>query len=256
MNFVYFEQYLRNIFGKDREKEIDLLCSLVSKTSKVIDVGANRGTYAFPLSKRIAKHGNLYLFEPIPSLYDYLKKGFSKKRFVKVFQLGCGAQSGKATIKIPNNFGRLGLGSGSLVNTFLDFKKLDIEILRIDDLNLTGIDFIKIDVEGYESFVLDGAIETIKKFRPIILIEIDWNMGNEYFDRLTKLVKDFDYRILSLTGNRFLEVAFSEFDSNKLNFHESGYRNNFFLIPSDRFKEVKNRLENQNYLLNYFRRFI
>ena len=254
MNKIYFEQYLRNIFGKDREREIDLFVGLVTKSSSVIDVGANRGTYALPVSRRLSNEGNLYLFEPVPFLFNYLQKGFKKKKNVKVFQLGCSDRTGMAKIKIPYNSGQLGLGSGSIVNQYSEYEEIEIEIARIDDLNLSYIDFIKIDVEGYETFVLEGAIKVIQKTKPIILVEIDWNMGNEYFQRLLDLINFIGYRILSLTGSSFLEVKISEFSSIKLNFHADGYRNNFFLIPEFKFEEIRLKLINQNTLLNYFRR--
>jgi hypothetical protein len=47
--------------------------------------------------------------------------------------------------------------------------------LRIDDLNLAYCDFIQLDVEGYQLYALMGAINTIKKFRPVISIELDWS---------------------------------------------------------------------------------
>ena len=46
--------------------------------------------------------------------------------------------------------------------------------LRIDDLNLSNCDFIQLDVEGYQLFALQGAINTIQKFKPVISIELDW----------------------------------------------------------------------------------
>lgn len=247
---------LRNIFGKDREKEIDLFCGLIKKHFCIIDIGANRGTYSYPISKRISRNGKLYLFEPLPELFYYLKNGFINKKNIFVYEKACGNIAQSKPIRIPLYNGTKGLGSASFVNNFKDFLEMDLEVLKIDDLKLSRIDLLKIDVEGYETFVLEGALHSIRKSKPVILVEIDWNMGNEYFDRLTNLIRDLDYRILSLTGNIFLEVGSSEFNSNKLNFHEAGYRNNFFLIPSGRFEEVKKLLENQNYLFNFFRRFI
>jgi hypothetical protein len=44
---------------------------------------------------------------------------------------------------------------------------------RIDDLNLPSCDLIHLDVEGYEAAALQGAIETIKKFKPVVIIERD-----------------------------------------------------------------------------------
>lgn len=49
-----------------------------------------------------------------------------------------------------------------------------IPTLRVDDFNLSDCNFIQLDVEGYQLFALMGALETIKKFKPVISIELDW----------------------------------------------------------------------------------
>jgi hypothetical protein len=77
-NSIFWEMYLRNLFGRDKEPEIELFTKLICKDSFVIDVGANRGTYSFPIMRKIGADGFLFAFEPIPELFDYLGKGFSK----------------------------------------------------------------------------------------------------------------------------------------------------------------------------------
>jgi len=57
---------------------------------------------------------------------------------------------------------------------FVNENRGNIPTLRIDDLNLTSCDFIQLDVEGYQLFALNGAINTIQKFKPVISIELDW----------------------------------------------------------------------------------
>ena len=63
------------------------------------------------------------------------------------------------------------------------------------------MEFIKIDVEWYETFVLPGALKIVTKFNPIILVDIDWNMGNQYFHELKEIIDQIDYGVLALTGN-------------------------------------------------------
>lgn len=57
---------------------------------------------------------------------------------------------------------------------FVNENRGNIPTLKIDDLNLSSCDFIQLDVEGYQLFALKGAINTIKKFKPVISIELDW----------------------------------------------------------------------------------
>ena len=59
------------------------------------------------------------------------------------------------------NYGGVGLGENGQ----------NIQMITIDSLQLTKCDFIKIDVEGYEEHVINGGINTIKKYKPIIVLE-------------------------------------------------------------------------------------
>jgi hypothetical protein len=117
-----------------------------------------------------------------------------------------------------------------------------IECVRIDDLEIAKLNFIKIDVEGFEFLVLKGALKTIENNRPVILAEIDFNMGNTYFMQLTRMIQKLDYRVFALTGGQFLPVNLTEFDSHELNFHSNGYRNNFFLIPAEQIAKILDQL--------------
>jgi FkbM family methyltransferase len=239
--------YLRNLFGKNQEPEITKMMHLISKNSVVIDVGANRGTYSFPIAQKIRKPGILYVFEPVPQLIDYLLKGLGKKDTVEIFSFACGDNQSVKRINIPINNGESGLGSASFVNNFDNFETISVNVISIDSLKIERVDFIKIDVEGFETLVLRGAIKTIKLNRPVILVEIDWNMGSNYFPELKSIIENLDYVTMALTGGRIIEVNLSEFDSEKLNFHDAGYRNNFFLVPREASHEIKKNLSREHY---------
>jgi FkbM family methyltransferase len=239
--------YLRNLFGKNQEPEIIKFVHLISKNSVVIDVGANRGTYSFPILRKLRKPGILYLFEPIPQLFDYLVKGLGKKDTVEIYSFACGDKQSVQGIKMPINNGEPGLGSASFVNSFKHFETILVNVIAIDSLKIKKVNFIKIDVEGFETIVLRGAIKTIERNRPIILVEIDWNMGNNYFPELKNIIQKLDYVIMALTGGTIVEVALAEFDSRKINFHNNGYRNNFFLVPREEYDRTKKSLSRKNY---------
>jgi FkbM family methyltransferase len=246
-NRIFFEMYLRNLFGKNQEPEISKLVHLISRNSVVIDVGANRGTYSFPISRKLRKPGHLYSFEPIPKLYNYLEKGLGGRDTVKVYSFACGDRQGVKRIRMPINNGELGMGSASFVNSFKDFETIIVKIISIDSLNISKVHFIKIDVEGFETLVLRGAIKTIERNRPVILVEIDWNMGNNYFPELKKIIEKLDYVVLALTGGKMIKVTLPEFNSRILNFHKTGYRNNFFLVPREEYFSTKESLSRKNY---------
>ena len=254
-NLIYWEMFLRNLFGRSKEPEIEGLLKLISRNSVIIDVGANRGTYTFPIHRKLRKSGLIYCFEPIPKMYDYLVKGFAKYVNVKIFRQACSDNQLSTEIRLPINGDVPSLGSASFVNNFDKFQLIPVECVRIDDLIATKVDFIKIDVEGYETFVLRGALKIVTKFKPIILVELDWNMGNQYFHDLKAIIDKIDYSVLALTGGRYLNVDLDEFDSQAINFHIDGYRNNFFLVPKVNLDSTKKKLSRRNHLY-FFKKLI
>ena len=98
-----------------------------------------------------------------------------------------------------------------------------IEFRTLDSYNLNKCDFTKIDVDGSEIKVLEGAIKTIRKFRPIIILECH----RDNFSKLNKLLKPLNYKIKGITkkenffnlickemkgGNRKMSEESQEFD--------------------------------------------
>ena len=241
---------LRNLFGKNQEPEICKLVRIISQNSVVIDVGANRGTYSFPIVQKLKKPGHLYAFEPIPELFNYLEKGLAGRDTFKVYSFACGDRQSVKRIKLPINNGQLSMGSASFINSFKDFETIPVKIISIDSLKISKVNFIKIDVEGFETLVLRGAIKTIERNRPVILVEIDWNMGNNYFPELKKIIAELDYAVMALTGGKMIKVNLPEFNSRKLNFHKTGYRNNFFLVPKEEYVSINKILSKKNYFYN------
>ena len=175
-------------WAKKNEPEIFWIKSTLKPGDVAIDVGANYGLYTYNLSKSVGVDGLVYAFEPIPYTFRTLKRITKIFRLnnVKLVNKGCSNSVGKINFSVPlqengtisaglafidinekNRNSRLKKGSHT------DFTTIKSEIIKIDDLNLKKVSFMKIDVEGAELLVLKGAVNTIKKFRPIIMIEIE-----------------------------------------------------------------------------------
>jgi len=150
------------------EEELKLLDHIVPRRNAV-DIGANRGTYTYFLAKRCPK---VYAYEPNPWMADFLRK--ASPAHVDVREAALSDTAGRTTFTIPyDQRNRHQHNVGSIDNLEdREGEKIDVETRRIDDEGLEDVGFIKIDVEGHEPAVLDGARQTIERDRPVLLVEI------------------------------------------------------------------------------------
>ena len=145
------------------------------ENTNMIDIGANIGTFSLMMSKYISENSHIYAFEPVYSeIFDMNVKQNDLEDKIKVYPIGLSdknekLQGGTIDFSIIANYGFTQIDN---LKKSDDSTKLIIEVQKFDDLNIDNVSFIKIDVEGSERKVLDGAINTILKNKPTILIEI------------------------------------------------------------------------------------
>jgi len=139
----------------------DRSLTYVKDYSTALDIGANVGLWSRSLCKQF---NQVIAFEPVSMFRECLVKNVVSSRLqVKDFALG--DQRTTATMIITQ---------GNTGHTHIDPVSLgsgNVEVYRLDDLELDAINYIKIDCEGYEYRILQGAEQTIKKYRPIIVVE-------------------------------------------------------------------------------------
>jgi FkbM family methyltransferase len=152
------------------EPELKILKSLVDPTKNSVDIGANKGVYTYFLS-RLSAH--VYAYEPNPELVKFLDR--SVRSNVTVREIALSNTDGQATLSIPvvNNFLFDQLGSLEHNADPVNGKTYHVPLKRLDDLGHTNVGFMKIDVEGHEAAVIDGALNLLKEQRPILLIEVE-----------------------------------------------------------------------------------
>lgn len=143
--------------------------------TNIIDIGAHIGTFSLMSSKYISDNSHIYSFEPIYS--KILTMNINENNLtdkVKVFPIGLSnkqekLESGFIDFSASVNYGY------TRIDTLKEADKESkyiINVEKLDDLNIDNISFMKIDVEGNERKVLEGAYNTIVKNTPTILIEI------------------------------------------------------------------------------------
>jgi FkbM family methyltransferase len=171
-----FRYWLASVDGL-LEPELKILPRLVSKKDVALDIGANVGFYAFRMSKIFSK---VYAFEINDELTGDLRK--CNPGNITIMPAGLSSEAGEATLHIPvlNGLpltGWASLASGNYPEATGELTKV-VKIATLDSFPFENVSFIKIDVEGHELHVLDGARQTLAKHRPTVLIEIkDENRG-------------------------------------------------------------------------------
>lgn len=201
-----FENYLllfslfkiRTLRIDKKENDFFFFLNLIGEDAGILDIGANIGIMTVHLA-RMAKNGTVYAFEPIPDNVNILRKIVShfKLKNVKIFDIALGDKNGKIEMVMPvvDSVKMQGLSHvvHPSINEYNEGNKFSVEVRTLDDLfgnehKNVEISAIKIDVENFEYFVLKGAEQLLRKFKPVIYIELwDNENRNKCFDFFEKM---------------------------------------------------------------------
>ena len=177
--FIKTDEIQRCIFFGRRYYENDYLDYLSDKwrngvigdnlrEGTFLDIGANIGNHSlYFLLECGAKFA--YCFEPAKETFDILKKNMEINHLeyrTKLFNAGVGASSGNASISMSKE-------KNTAYTQITLNEEGDVQVISIDELEIKEkINFIKVDVEGFEVEVLKGMAKTLKRDKPIMMIEI------------------------------------------------------------------------------------
>ncbi len=221
------------------EPELKILGYLVDANRTSVDVGANIGTYTYWLSRYSSK---VVSFEPNPGVCRYLKSVVPGN--VTVYDCALGREGGSGYLEVPTVGGRkldtrgrvLSASSADTADTVEGEAK--IEVRSLDDMDLRGVGFVKIDVEGHEVDVLAGGVETIVRERPVVLVEAEERHHSGAVEEVFAYFSKYDY-----SGYFVLDGSLVSSEHFDLNTHqaappESGartgsYVNNFVFVPTE-----------------------
>jgi len=171
----------------------------------VIDGGANAGFFTIPVARRIqAKNGIVVSFEPQRIMFSALSGGVVLNDLynVRLNRMALGAtKSGGSIPQIDysktQDFGQIKIAASdqSLSWQEICVRQEQVQIISIDDLELERLDFLKLDVEGFEIAALQGAKKTIEKNRPFLWIEY-FIAGHENVCNELSYLSDYDFEII------------------------------------------------------------
>ena len=179
-----------------------------------LDCGANIGVHTVEWARLMYEWGKVISFEAQEKIYYALAGNIAINNCLNVTAhlVAVGNSCGYIKIPVPNylmpsSFGSLELKQrqnsefiGQKIS-YNDIEMQSVRLLTIDSLELTRVDFIKIDVEGMELEVLEGASQTISKTRPILMIEIikvDRRLVEENLNKLGYIIYSMGINILAV----------------------------------------------------------
>tara|TARA_R110000744_G_scaffold110555_1_gene208491 strand:- start:2161 stop:3276 length:1116 start_codon:yes stop_codon:yes gene_type:complete len=165
---------------KWEEHQHNLAHKYLNSESVVVEVGAHIGTLTVILSK-LSK--NVHSYEPLKQSYDLLNKNLllNNCKNVKTYQKGVGDEIGNTKVGFisDGNCGATILSGGAVQKHWYNKTDIDVDLITLDSLKLDRLDYLKIDVEGYEEKVIKGGLKLINKYKPVIVMECmeDYDLG-------------------------------------------------------------------------------
>ena len=200
-----FVWHINNGKSEPYTRELEIVKKYLKKyptlNNTFIDVGGHIGTTSLPYS-RLFKNG--ISFEPNKKSFNYFLQNLKINNINNVTLYNQGVYNKTTTCNVIKHAGG---NSGCFYIQECDKNDINaIEVIKLDDLciNNINIDFIKIDTEGSELYVLEGSIDLINKYKPLIQVETN-ECSDKYFgynkDKIFDFMKHNGYKVFDDNGS-------------------------------------------------------
>jgi len=202
--FMALRTGLRMYLGIYEKEQTSFMCKIIKKEDCCLDLGSHVGFFTMLFARLVGKDGKVFSFEPVKEGHNFQKKSVKKNRFSNIklfnFALGDVVEDKKAYVFSDSGMARfdrsiLGLEESQQTDIF-QIRTLDSisEVTKLEKL-----DFMKIDIEGFEYRALLGGKNTIKKYKPNMLIEIH---SRDNYEGIYSLLRELDYKLYDLENNK------------------------------------------------------
>jgi FkbM family methyltransferase len=184
----------------------------LKKDDVVLDVGANIGIYSLIAGKKIGAKGKVYGFEPADIAFEKFQYHIDLNGLKNIVPIKSGVSNytGKAEFNICDDDAYNSLGDKPLKDII---NKNTIEVVSIDDFvlqnNIKKVDIIKVDTEGAEFLVFQGAKKTLQKDKPTLFFEYNPTVTEGFENNsndLLDLIYSFGYTLFAFSGSNLVEV--------------------------------------------------
>ena len=178
--WVLYGQHTKPIYledaGNGQQAQRDASLEYVKQWRVCLDIGSNIGQWTRPLAKRFK---SVVCFEPNPNFRECFEKNIQEKN-VLLWPYGLSDNEHKAKQYFNS--------------TVLQQEDGDIDCRTLDSFGLTNVDFVKIDVDGFEIPLLNGARETLSKNDPVINIEMKRDKRIDVVKKCESILQDLGYK--------------------------------------------------------------
>ena len=201
---------IENGFLQKKYPELFFLKTIIKPGFYCIDIGANLGYYSTFLSKYAGSNGKVYAVEPIPLFGRIWKDNvtLSMKKNLELLPYALGPENKMVTLSMPMVDGVLHHGMTKVSDQKNEnaVSEFEAPMKNPDELfsNITKLNFIKIDVEGYEHLVIGNMMQTIQKFKPMIQAELG---GEENRRKVIELLTSAGYKFAVLKNNELKDAT-------------------------------------------------
>lgn len=179
----------------------DTINVFIQEGNNVIDAGANFGYNSVLMGKKIGNKGNLIAFEPQRIIYQQLNGNLILNNIFNATTFNAALGNSQSVITLsPVNYESSWVNIG---DTSIGHGGEEVYTYELDQIQETKIDFIKIDVQGYELFALQGAKQILSSHKPTLFIEIEPHQLDKFSvtsSQLVEYIKSFGYRIFKINN--------------------------------------------------------
>ena len=207
-----------DLYGEYSEAEVQVWADYLKPGNIVFDVGANTGSHTVAFSRLVGPTGSVFAFEPERTAFYALagNVAINNLKNVYCYQQALGNENGSIRVPELDYDKTTNFGGVSLDADYSESPHYVVGMNKIDSISLPRLDLVKIDVEGMEKVVLEGGVENINKFKPVLYVENDRADKSE---ALIAFIKSLGYQIYSHTASLY----------NPNNFYEN--KDNVFVTP-------------------------
>ena len=167
--------------GHGQQAQRDAALEYIKQWRVCLDIGSNIGQWTRPLAKRFE---SVVCFEPNPNFRECFQKNIPENNVV-LWPVGLSDKEHKA----KQDFN----------STVLQNEDGDVYCRTLDSFGLTNVDFVKIDVDGFEIPLLQGAEETLTMNNPVINIEMKESKRSDIVSRSKQILENYGYKFRSRT---------------------------------------------------------